>query len=71
MVGNTKIILKDIELGDLDWVNLAVNRREQRTVLNTVMNSQWFHKMQGISGVDEKPLILSNDYAQWSWLISS
>jgi hypothetical protein len=47
---------KGIELDGLHWVNLAVNRCERRAVLNTVMKSQGFHNLQGISGVDEKPL---------------
>jgi len=69
MVGNIKVNLKDVELGGLDWVNLAVNRRERRTILSKVMNSEWFYKMQGISGVDEKPLILNNAHASGvGWL---
>jgi hypothetical protein len=56
MIGNIKMNHKDIELGCFNWVNPAVNRHERRAVLNIVMKSQGFHKMQGISGVYEKPL---------------
>jgi hypothetical protein len=35
---NIKIDLRGTELGDMNWIHLAQNRNQWRTLLNTVMN---------------------------------
>jgi hypothetical protein len=37
---NTKMDLTAIELGGMDWINLAQDRDQWRTLVNTVMNLQ-------------------------------
>jgi hypothetical protein len=49
-VDNIKIDLREIGWGCIDWIDLAQDRDECRTLVNTVMNLG-FHKMFGISSV--------------------
>jgi hypothetical protein len=35
---NIKMNLREVGLGDIDWVDLAQDRNSWRTVVNTVMN---------------------------------
>jgi hypothetical protein len=37
---NIKIDLREIGLGEVDWINLAQDRNRWRAVVNTVMNLQ-------------------------------
>jgi hypothetical protein len=37
---NIKMDLREIEWGDVDWINLAQERDQWRTLVNTVMNLQ-------------------------------
>jgi hypothetical protein len=33
-----KMVLQDVRLGDLDWIDLAQDRKEWRALVNSVMN---------------------------------
>jgi hypothetical protein len=37
-VDNIKMDLRDMELGGMDWINLAQDRDQWRALLNTVIN---------------------------------
>jgi hypothetical protein len=37
-VDNIKMDLRDIEWGDMDWIDLAQDREQWRALVNTVMN---------------------------------
>jgi hypothetical protein len=37
-MGNIKRELKEIIRGGIDWINLAEDRDQSRTIVNTVMN---------------------------------
>jgi hypothetical protein len=39
-VDNIKMDLREIEWGDMDWINLAQDRDTRRTLLNVVLNLQ-------------------------------
>jgi hypothetical protein len=45
---NKKINLREIGCGDVDWINLALDRAQRRALLNTVMNIR-VHKLLGNS----------------------
>jgi hypothetical protein len=37
---NIKMDLKEIECGDMDWINLADDRDQRQALVNTIMNLQ-------------------------------
>jgi hypothetical protein len=39
-VDNIKMVLREIELGGMDWIDLAQDRDKWRILVNTVMNLQ-------------------------------
>jgi hypothetical protein len=41
---NIKMDFREIGWDDVDWIDLAQDRDQWRTLVNTVMNF-WFHKM--------------------------
>jgi hypothetical protein len=54
-VDNIKMDLREIEWGDMDWIDLAQNRDQWRAFVNAVMNLRGFFI---ISGVGLNPLVL-------------
>jgi hypothetical protein len=53
-VHNIKVVLRDIELGCMDWINLTLDMDQRRALANTVMNFE-FHKIFGSSLVAAQP----------------
>jgi hypothetical protein len=48
-VDNIKIDLREIELGGMDWIDLAQDRDQWRALVNTAINVAVVHKMLGSS----------------------
>jgi len=40
-MGNIKMDLKEIECDSVEWINLASDREQLRTFVNTIMNFQF------------------------------
>jgi hypothetical protein len=67
-VDNNKTGLREVGWDGMDWIDLAQDRDQWRTLLNTVMNFG-FHKMLGSSSVTAQ-LVASREWLNSMTLVS-